>query len=243
VRLKRKPSLRGRPAFEAFFDRSGRVQRPPYERLWGEARSLLLYHPTPPEARRRMGKDHVVLVLPGFLTADVVTLPLRRFLERCGFRVFGWGLGVNVGPTPRLLAGLRRRLDELTRLEGGPISIVGVSLGGLLARDVAYDRPDDVRLVVTIASPFRLPTASTIEPLVQLCTPLYSTAIDLQRLTMPLPVPSLALYTRTDGLVAWQSCSVDDENAAAIEVSGTHVTMCRNPEVMRVVAQRLATDL
>lgn len=243
MRPTKRNSFRFRPEFDPFFDRSGRVQRPPYERLWGEARSLLLYHPTPPEARRRMGREHVVLVIPGFLTSDVVTRPLRRFLERCGFRVFGWGLGVNVGPTPRLLSGVRTRLDELLLVQGGPVSVVGVSLGGVLARDLAYDRPDDIRLVVTIASPFRLPTASTIEPLVQLCTPLYSPSIDLARLAKPLPVPSLALYTRDDGLVAWQSCAAEDEDALAVEVSGTHVTMCRNPEVMRLVAQRLAAGL
>ncbi len=228
---------------DSFFDRSGRIQKPPYERLWREAQSLVLYHPTPPEARRRMGKDHVVLVIPGFLTADVMTTPLRQYLNRCGFRAHGWGLGVNVGPTPRLLAGLRRRLTELRAIEDGPISVIGVSLGGILARDLAYDRPVDIRCVITIASPFRLPTASTLEPLVQLCTPLYSTSIDPKRLASPLPVPSLAIYTKEDGLVAWQTCSLDGENAMAVEVRGTHVTMCRNPEVMRLVAQRLAMDL
>ncbi len=187
-----------------------------------------------------MGRNHVVLVVPGFLAADVVTRPLRRYLERCGFRVFGWGMGVNLGPTPRLLAGLRRRLSELRRLEGAPISVIGVSLGGLLVRDLAYDRADDIRCVVTLASPFRLPTASPLEPLVQLCAPFYSASIDPARLADPLPMPSLAIYTRDDGLVAWQSCSADDENSLAVEVRGSHVTICRNPEVMRIVAERLA---
>lgn len=188
-----------------------------------------------------MGRNHVVLVVPGFLAADVITRPLRRYLEGCDFRVFGWGMGINFGPTPWLLAGLRRRLTDLRRLEGGPISIIGVSLGGLLVRDLAYDRTDDIRCVVTLASPIRLPTASHLEPLVQLCAPLYSASIDPVRLmTAPLPVPSLAIYTREDGLVAWQSCYRDEENGLAVEVRGSHITICRNPEVMRIVAERLA---
>ncbi|HXA69788.1 MAG TPA: hypothetical protein VNW24_05015, partial [Stellaceae bacterium] len=69
----------------------------------------------------------------------------------------------------RILGELRRRLKELRRLEGGPISVIGVSLGGLLARDLACDHAKDIRKVITLVSPFRLPTASTIEPLVHLC--------------------------------------------------------------------------
>jgi len=105
-----------------------------------------------------------VLVVPAFLTGDRRMLDLRQFLDRCGFRTFGWELGVNWGPTPRLLDGLARRFDRLQR-EEGPLALIGVSLGGLLARNLAYERPDCVRHVVTIVSPFRLPTATTLGPL------------------------------------------------------------------------------
>lgn len=236
----KRSNARSRSGVGHFFDHTGHIRRPPSGRLWREAQSLLLYHPAPPETRHPIGRDHVVLVVPGFLAADIMTRPLRRYLERCGFRVFGWGMGLNLGPTPRLLAGLRQRLTDLRRLEGGPISVIGVSLGGLFVRDLAYERADDIRCVITLASPFRLPTASPLEPLLQLCAPLYSTSIDPERLAAPLPMPSLAIYTRDDGLVAWQSCRPDDENGVAVEVRGSHVTICRNPEVMRIVAERLA---
>src|SRR6202030_3531545 len=92
------------------------------------------------------------------------------------------------GPTPYALDGLRRRLRQLRALEGGPISVIGVSLGGLLVRDLACDCPADIRHVITLASPFHLPTASTIEPLVRLAARLYAPDLDFRRLSSPLPV-------------------------------------------------------
>ena len=226
---------------DGIFDRSGIVPRPPYHRLWREARSLFTYRPPAPDsASLPPGDGHVVLVVPAFLTTDAVTRSLRRFLARCGYRPFGWELGVNWGPTAYALDGLRRRLRQLRAIEGGPIGLVGVSLGGLLARDLAYDHAADIRHVVTLVSPYRLPTASTIEPLVRLAARFYSLDIDIERLASPLPVPSTSVFTRDDGIVAWQSCFDDGATCEAVEVSGSHLTICRNPAALRVVAERLA---
>ncbi len=223
-----------------FFDKTGAVRRPPYRLLLHEAWSLISYRPEPPDPRTLpSGKGRVVLVIPAFLTGDAVTKPLRRFLTRCGYRALGWDLGVNWGPTPRLLGELRRRLKELREVAGGPVTVVGVSLGGLLARDLACDHPADVREVITLVSPFRLPTASTIEPLFHLCARFYSSEIDPSRIAKPLPVPSMAIYTRDDGLVAWQSCTPSVEECAGFEVPGAHVTICRNPAALRLLATRL----
>ncbi len=107
-----------------------------------------------------------MLVLPAPLTGDGATRPLRRFLAGCGFRAHCWGLGLNRGPMPALRAGLRRRLLGLHAREGAPVSLVGVSTGGLLARDLAHSHPPEaVRQAITVASPFCLPTATTLEPL------------------------------------------------------------------------------
>ena len=223
------------------FDRSGSVPRPSYRLLLNEAWSLISYRPAPPDpGTLPLGRGHVVLVIPAFLTLDAATKPLRDFLMRCGYRVFGWDLGINWGPTPRILGELRRRLKELRRLEGGPISVIGVSLGGLLARDLACDHAKDIRKVITLVSPFRLPTASTIEPLVHLCARFYSTRIVPERISGPLSVPALAIYTREDGLVAWQSCAPTADECASVEVTGAHATICRNPDVLRLLAMRLA---
>jgi pimeloyl-ACP methyl ester carboxylesterase len=137
------------------------------------------------------------------------------------------------------VTGLRRRLTELSTIEGGPVSVVGLSFGGLLARDLAYQCPNDVAQVITIASPFRLPTATILEPVFHFCALCYSPAIDVARLASPLPVPAAAIYTCQDGIVAWESCRSDDLNCQAIEVAGSHFAACRNPDVFRAVAQQL----
>lgn len=225
----------------AIFDRTGAIRRPSYSALLRELWSLAAYHPAPPESTGLVaGNGHVVLVIPAFLMSDVATAPLRQFLTRCGYRSFGWGLGVNWGPTARLLSDLRARLAELNDTEGGPVSVVGISLGGVLARDLAHDRPSEVRQVITLASPFRLPTASTIEPLYRLCSIFHSQSIDHARLAAPLPMPATAVFTREDGVVAWQSCVAEHEGASAVEVVGSHMTICRNPDALRVVAKGLA---
>lgn len=226
---------------DAYFDRTGKVRRPPYRRLWREVASFAFEFPKAPDPSEfKAGEGHVVLVIPGFLTPDTFTSPLRRFLKRCGYRAYGWGLKVNFGPTPRLLEGLERRFQECLAIGGGPISVIGVSLGGLFARNLAFQHPRDIRQVITLVSPFRLPTASTIEPLVRICAPFFSDEIDVRRLATPLPVPSTAVYTREDGLVAWESCWSEEAFGLPVEVRGKHVTICRNPATLRAVGRRLA---
>jgi pimeloyl-ACP methyl ester carboxylesterase len=226
-------------AAEIFDSSPGR--RPPYTRLVSELWSLLTYRPAPPSPESLPnGGGRPVLVVPAFLTGDGFTSGVRAFLARCGFRSFGWGLGTNWGPTPRLLDGLRRRVRQL-RQDHGPVALIGISLGGLLARNLAYDRPADIYHVATVASPFLLPTSSTLAPLVKLCLRTYSPAIQPARLRLPLPVPSTAIYTRNDGIVAWESCFDDRPEDYAICVRGAHLTLCSNPDTLRVLVRRLAT--
>jgi pimeloyl-ACP methyl ester carboxylesterase len=222
------------------FDRTGRVRRPPYSRLLREAYAALTYWPPLPEfGDLPVGQGRVVLVIPALLTTDGVTRRLRRFLQRCGYRAFGWELGLNCGPTLRAMTALRKRLITLRGLAHDRVSVIGVSLGGLMARDLAYDHPNEVREVITLASPYNLPTAITIEPLVRLVASFYDPAIDIGRLASPLPVRSVAIFTRDDGLVAWESCRRDEPDASSLEVSGPHLTLCRSPDVLRAVAATL----
>lgn len=193
----------------------------------------------PDPASLPRGDGRVVLVLPAYMLGDGMTAPLRRFLTRCGFRALGWDAGPNWGPTPRILAKLRQRLSEACALQGGPVGVVGVSLGGVLARDLAYDRAADISHVVTLVSPFRLPTASTLAPLVRVSALFFSRDIDVARLATPLPVPSTAIYTREDGIVAWQTCRSDEEGCTSIEVPGPHLMVCRTPEALSAVVESL----
>jgi len=215
------------------------AQRPPLRRLWREYRSLARGRPPSPDpATLPAGDGAAVLVIPGFLTADPLTAGLRAFLGACGYHAVGWQLGINWGPTPRLLAGLEGALDRLAGPAGAPVHLIGVSLGGLLARHLAFERPGRGASVAALCSPFNLPTASPLEPFVRLCAARYDPAFDVGGLARPLPVRSLALWSREDGLVTPESCFTAGEPAA--EVGGPHLVIGRNPRVRLLLAEHLA---
>lgn len=226
----------------AVFDRSGRVPPPPRHRLLSELRALALWRPPAPAlATLPRGGGGAVLVIPAFLTGDRFTLPLRRFLAGLGHPCHGWGLGLDWGPTPRLLAGLRRRLRSLVAGQGGaPVAVVGLSLGGMLARDLAHAEPGLVRHVATLGSPLRLPTASPLAPLFHPLLRRYADDLDLGRLARRPPVPATVIWARQDGLVAWKSCLGEDDPAGCFAVDGTHMTLARNPAAQAILARRLA---
>ena len=190
------------------------------------------------------GDGHPVLVLPGLLASDLSTAPLRRFLRALCYDAHGWGLGRNLGPR----AGLREKLDAaLRRLRdrhGRRVSLVGWSLGGIFARELARSHPDDVRCVITLASPFRDITASHAARLVALRPggrPLREAQELRAWLRAPLPVPTTSIYSRTDGIVAWQSC-LEEEGPTRenVEVRCSHTGMGFHAETLAVVADRLA---
>lgn len=189
------------------------------------------------------GDGHAVLVLPGWLRGDPFTAGTRQLLRSIGYTAHGWGLGVNVGPTQRLLSGARDRLVELSDTHG-PVSIVGFSMGGLFARWLSLQLPDRVRQVITVCSPIHEPARNfwlPLEPLLGLWpgSDLHKLADEIAR---PLPVPCVALFSREDGLVNCDSCwdahIAPEDN---IEISGPHVLIACNAQVLAIVAQRLAT--
>jgi pimeloyl-ACP methyl ester carboxylesterase len=232
-----------------FLDQEGRVAPPPKRHLLREFRSVLaprrrLFRDQRLQAARR-GDGHPVFVLPGFLTNDGRTRSLRRYLAQLGYMVYGWGGGVNWGPTDHAIAMVERRLQEIRRRHGRRVTLIGHSFGGLLARELAKKFPDDVRQVVVLGSPIRLPTATNLAVFLHLLSRFHRRAIesDLAAINAPPPdaIPVTAIYTRDDGIVAWESCleqpGVRREN---IEVRGTHSMLPANPEVLRIVADRLA---
>jgi len=220
---------------------------PPIHRLWVEAMSAVAPMPRRVALAARHaalpGDGHPVLVVPAFLRGDRYMLPLRRFVGDCGYAVSAWGLGVNIGPTEAILAGIERRLDELCAQHQRKVSLIGHSLGGAIPRELAKKRPDAVHQLITLASPIRLPTASPMEPVYRLLSPWHSPSSRgvYAVLNEPAAVPTTAIYTRSDGIVAWQSClEADGPERESIEVAGPHSTMARNPAAWRIVADRLA---
>ena len=194
------------------------------------------------------GDGHPVLILPGFLASDASTAVLRRYLDRMGYDTYAWELGRNLGPKAVGKEGekLVARIEAIHAATGQTVSLVGWSLGGVLARLVARRMPDAVRQIVTLGSPFAgSPKASNVWRIYQAVTGQMidddHTSGQLRETAAPPPVPSTAIYTRADGVVAWQNClepaSAETEN---IEVHGSHCGLGVNPAVLYAVADRLA---
>ena len=125
---------------------------------------------------------------------------------------------------------------------GRTVSLVGHSLGGVMARALAYEHPEQVRRVITVCSPFRLPTAMRLEALCWLlCRGRVAPEILIPRIAEPPPVPTTAIYSPRDGIVAWQSCTdIPGPGRENIAIKGAHSTMMSNLAAMRVIADRLA---
>jgi hypothetical protein len=194
--------------------------------------------------RAPRGDGHPVLVLPGLLAGDLTTAPLRTFLRALCYDARGWKLGVNAGPTPKLRERLGARLAHLFERHGRKVSLVGWSLGGIFARELARAHPDQVRLVITLATPFRDISASHAARLVPIRPggrPLRE-AHDLRAwLRRPLPVPTTSIYSRSDGIVAWRSCLEDEgPERENVEVPCSHTGMGFHPATFAVIADRLA---
>lgn len=191
------------------------------------------------------GDGHPVIVVPSFLRGDGHTQPLRRFLAGCGYAVDGWGLGANLGPTAAALDGIETLLARTAQQHGRKVTLIGHSLGGVIAREVAKQHPESVRQLVLLASPIRLPTASPLEPVYKLLARWHSVELEthdaIERFNAPPAVPVTAIYTRSDGIVAWESCrEIDGARRESVEVRGAHGTMVRNRAAWRIVADRLA---
>ena len=191
------------------------------------------------------GDGHPVLVLPGLAASDISTRPLRGFLEGHDYAAHGWELGRNYGYVPGLERRMVDRIRELRGRYGRKVSLVGWSLGGVFARQVAKLVPDDVRTVNTLGSPFSgNPRASHAWRLYELTS---GYRVDDQRVTFarslasPPPVPTTAIYSRSDGICAWECC-VEKRTARSesIEVHGSHCGLGHNPASVYAIADRLA---
>lgn len=194
------------------------------------------------------GDGHPVLVIPGFLAGPLSTDLLRNVLRRLGYRVYDWGLGYNMGYRASMNETLPARLRHIReRADGRRVSLIGWSAGGIYARELARAFPDDVRSVITLGSPFRgnhrASTAWKVWRLVNRgtdATEAVSQAAQRRR-EEPLSVPTTCIYSKTDGIVAWQCCtSLPAPRTENIEVHSSHLGYGHNLETLSVIADRLA---
>ena len=194
------------------------------------------------------GDGHPVLIFPG-LGADGRSVgPLRKVCESLGYSAFDWGRGYNTGPQGDVDAWLGDLADHsrgLLKDFDQTATLIGWSLGGLYARELAKLMQGRVRQVITIGTPFNADADHTnvgwLYRLLTSTTPAFDEDLS-QRLRVAPPVPTTSIYSRSDGVVAWQSCRhpVRRADVQDIEIQGSHIGMGWNPSVLRVVADRLA---
>lgn len=190
------------------------------------------------------GNGEPVMVLPGFAASDKSTVPLRGYLSLLGYQVQGWGLGRNggrVGDYLPIVAAEVRRLYEQT---GTPVAMIGWSLGGVIAREVARDHPQTVSQVVTLGSPLvggaKYTSFGKEYERRGVNLDDMEARIAARELT-PIRVPITSIYSKRDGIVGWQA-SIDRHNSHAehIEVRATHLGLGISPDVFRIIARRLS---
>ncbi len=187
------------------------------------------------------GDGHVVIDIPGWRAPEVSGLPLRRYLAWLGYDARGWGLGTNTGSPRSDARRLTTAVEELADRSGQPVSLVGWSLGGVIARAVARSRPDLVRRVVTYGTPvvggslFTSVAGAAMHELGEATR--VAARLHADR---PVPVPLTVVYSRRDGVVAWEAC-LDPHSLQVehVEVRSTHLGLGFDPDVWELVARRL----
>jgi hypothetical protein len=191
------------------------------------------------------GDGHPVLVLPGLVASDVSTRPLRAFLRGRGYAVSGWRQGRNLGLRHGVQDAMVDLLQELNDTHGRKVSLVGWSLGGLYARQLAKMMPERVRTVITLGSPFAAgPKATNAWRVYELASGRSADEEDTRfggSLSGAPPVPTTAIFSRTDGVCAWQGCmEKTSAMSESIEVESSHCGMGHHPAAVYAVADRLA---
>lgn len=194
------------------------------------------------------GDGHSVIVFPGLAASDTSTFPLRRYLEGLGYDVTGWQQGSNFGPRAGVLETIKRMVRETHLSSGRRVSLVGWSLGGVYAREIAKELPESVRCVITLGTPFSGPPRSTNAW--RLYEMVSGREIEREAESFDLhkapPMPTTSLYSKTDGIVAWQGSiqssdpSLGHKHTENIEVLASHFGIGLNPSAWWAVADRLA---
>ncbi|HLS98499.1 MAG: alpha/beta hydrolase [Porticoccaceae bacterium] len=210
-------------------------------RAFAEQASLLAHLPWLYRAPR--GDGHPVMIIPGFVGDDAYNKPLCRYLTKLGYHATGWNMGRNIGHGLLDPDVLITRINNLFNREGQPVTLIGHSLGGVYAREIARLWPHEVRQVITLASPFgdHRQRGSHANLLYRLLSPHGGEDDDADWSLAP-PVPTTAVYTRSDGILDWRislQCG-GHERTENIEVHGSHTGLTLNPAVWYLLADRLA---
>ncbi|HEY0818330.1 MAG TPA: alpha/beta hydrolase [Rhizobacter sp.] len=195
------------------------------------------------------GDGHPVIIFPGLAADKRSLVPLRNCCEALGYAVYDWEQGFNTGPKGDIdewLHNLATHVRGVASLHNRRVSLVGWSLGGIYAREIAKLQAPLVRQVITLGTPILSRGDDTnvgwLYRLVNGTKPCVDEKL-AARLRETPPVPTTSIYSRTDGVVAWETCLLDGHcNGENVEVEGSHMGLPWNPQVLAIVAERLARD-
>jgi pimeloyl-ACP methyl ester carboxylesterase len=189
------------------------------------------------------GQGQPVVLMPGFKAPQASMQPLRRLLRAKGYRAEHWGEGTNQGNVEFYVDRLKPRLNRLALAHDGPVALVGWSLGGVIAREIARECPELISTVVTYGSPV------VGGPIYTAAARAYSAderarieALTHERsVANPIVTPLAVIFSRRDTIVSWPAC-IDrtSTNATHYEVTSTHFSMGLDPAVWQIVLERLA---
>lgn len=191
----------------------------------------------------KRGRKHGVVVLPGFGADDNSTILLRRYLSLLGYDVHGWKRGRNVRRPGEDLPAVIEQIKALAAKHKLPVTLIGWSRGGIMAREIARQIPEATRMVITLGSPFADATANNVGVIWKLLTgeDAPRNPDRMRQLAEPIPVPATAIYTKADGVVAWRAClEKEGPRAENIEVRSTHIGLGFHAPALWAIADRLA---
>jgi pimeloyl-ACP methyl ester carboxylesterase len=196
-------------------------------------------------ARLPVGDGHPVVVFPGLGASDFSTAPLRNFLRERGYTPYAWKQGFNFGPRQGVLDACREQVLHIAARHRERVSLIGWSLGGIYAREIAKEQPAHARCVVTLGTPFGgHPRATNAWRLFEMVSgqSVHEPEL-LAQLRVAPACPTTSIYSKTDGVVAWQ-CSLNERapHTENIEVHASHIGMGMNPLALYAIADRLAQD-
>lgn len=197
-------------------------------------------------ARAPRGDGHGVVVFPGLSASDGSTIPLRRYLDSLGYQTSGWEQGFNFGPRAGVLEAARAQVTRAFSDNGGKVSLIGWSLGGVYARELAKELPHMVRGVITLGTPFAGSHRSTNAWRIYELASGRKVERERENYDLPAapPVPTTSIYSRSDGIVAWQGSiqkpATHNPQTENVEVVASHVGLGVNPSAWWAVADRLA---
>jgi triacylglycerol lipase len=208
-----------------------------------------------PWQRAEIAERKPVMLIPGFGVGDLSLIALANFCNWLGHRARFVGIVANAGCFSQMIERLETKLDEIFQENNAPVVVIGHSLGGLYARELAHRHPEKIERVITLGSPVSHPLNSCNialsvmadciaalssrwkECLMNSCS--CGTALEMHR--MP-DVPVTAIYSRSDGIVDWKGCIAESDSATLdyVEVNDSHLGMAVSSEVFRIIAERLA---